>query len=59
MLFRSSAAAPRVEIAGMAHDILRETRMPAVHVEVGPLTPHVENELVGALASTFAELFHR
>jgi N-acetylmuramoyl-L-alanine amidase len=54
-----SATAPRVEIAGMAHDILRETRMPALHVEVGSLTPPLENDLVSALAATFTELFHR
>jgi N-acetylmuramoyl-L-alanine amidase len=51
--------APRVDVTGMAHPLLRETRMPALEIEIGHLTLAQVELVSDALATTFAEFFHK
>jgi N-acetylmuramoyl-L-alanine amidase len=54
-----SRVASRVEIAGMALPILRETKMTTLHIEHGPRDPEELRAITEALASVLVEVFHR
>ncbi|MFZ1063750.1 MAG: peptidoglycan-binding domain-containing protein [Acidimicrobiales bacterium] len=54
-----SRSISRVEIAGMALPLLRETRMTTLHVEHGPREPEELQRITEALASVLIEVFHR
>jgi len=54
-----SRIASRVEIAGMALPLLRETRMTTLHVEHGPRDLEELRAITEALTSVLVEVFHR
>ena len=54
-----SRVASRVEIAGMALPLLRETKMTTLHVEHGPRDPEELCAITEAVTSVLIEVFHR
>jgi N-acetylmuramoyl-L-alanine amidase len=54
-----SQAASRVEVAGMALPILRETKMTTLYLEHGPFATEDLRGVTEALTSVLVEVFHR
>jgi N-acetylmuramoyl-L-alanine amidase len=54
-----SRVAPRVEIAGMALPLLRETKMTTLHIEHGPHDSQELRAICEALTSVLIDVFHR